>query len=359
MLFLPQKELDNGLFIKLIGIISVIHLLVLFSLFISEYVYHGKALVLNMGSGARVRMLPGGLFHSGNGGGASRRSELQQSQESSTDVRKNHDLNNEVLTGAKPQMALGASTKKTQVESSIPAPLKKEPINKKDALKAKESTKEPAKELIKQKEPVVPGFSPLKKSAKTVPDYSPINKSTSKDEKKHSEKSRVISSVDGYSALATKVDRKVNEKQKSELEQPPVGGKAESLQAATPVKPDSSASSMSASNANAHAGYGAGTGGGSGHGSGDGAVDAVDIHGAEPGWSDNEYAHEFFKYYAEPPGFKDRETFTITFDVIDGKASNISPRGFEPLILYAAAKDAILKMTFARSSYAEKKVFII
>lgn len=333
MLFSPRKELDNGLFIKLIGLISFIHLFVLCLLFVSEYLSQGKAVVMSMGSGARVRMLPGAPSRAGGGSNGQPLKAPAQTEKVSSAQRTVEKEAGELKTSA------------TKAVPAIQAPNKKELVTKTDAG----NTKTPVKEPVKQKEAAAPGFSALKKSDKAVPDYSPIKKAPIKDEKTASDKSRAISSVDGYSALAKKVDSKPSEQELS--------AKAERVQATHSANAEQSSSSTISATTNAGAGYSSGTGGGSGYG----VVDEVDIHGAEPGWSHNEYAQEFFRYYAEPPGFKDRETFTITFEVVDGKAlsKSFSPRGSEPLIIYAAAKDAILRMSFVRRSYVEKKVFII
>ena len=134
---------------------------------------------------------------------------------------------------------------------------------------------------------------------------------------------------------------------------PKKGIQQETRASSQPAQSTQSVSGQSQSSSGS--GYGASQTGGYGSAS----IETVEIHGDDPGWSDNEYAHEFFRYYTEPPGFKDKEQISITVEICDGKAIAFSPRGSEPLILYTAAKDAILKMRFARRSFVEKKVFII
>ena len=69
MLYSPQNALVSGHFVRLIGIISGIHIAVLLALFVSEYLFQGRPLVMSMGM-ARVQMQPG--RSSGGKGGGSR-----------------------------------------------------------------------------------------------------------------------------------------------------------------------------------------------------------------------------------------------------------------------------------------------
>lgn len=51
--------------------------------------------------------------------------------------------------------------------------------------------------------------------------------------------------------------------------------------------------------------------------------------------------------FIRPPGFENHESFTISFDInAYGKAINISPKGSEPLALYASIKELILKANY-------------
>ncbi len=88
-------------------------------------------------------------------------------------------------------------------------------------------------------------------------------------------------------------------------------------------------------------------------------VEYVAINLDEAPWSPNEEEREFAKFFNPPPGFDGHESFTISFEIKEGKASYVYPRGSEPLVLYAAAKDAIMKMKFAIKKYTEKRVYII
>ncbi len=89
------------------------------------------------------------------------------------------------------------------------------------------------------------------------------------------------------------------------------------------------------------------------------AAELIEVNLEEASWSSNEYEREFGKYFSIPPGFDGHEPFTIACEVKEGKVVYINLRGSEPLVLYAAAKDAIMKMTFVQSKYVKKLVFII
>lgn len=90
-----------------------------------------------------------------------------------------------------------------------------------------------------------------------------------------------------------------------------------------------------------------------------GTAERIEVDVEEALWSSNEYVREFGRHYVIPPGFEDHEPFTVTCEIKEGKVVAINPRGDEPLVLYAAAKDALLKMNVARSKYTKKLVFII
>jgi hypothetical protein len=56
---------------------------------------------------------------------------------------------------------------------------------------------------------------------------------------------------------------------------------------------------------------------------------------------------EIGRYFKRPIGFDDQEALTISFEISRQKAENISSRGSEPLVLYSAIKEALLKSTFS------------
>ncbi len=71
-----------------------------------------------------------------------------------------------------------------------------------------------------------------------------------------------------------------------------------------------------------------------------------------------EISQAIARYFRKPLGFDDHEHFTISFEICDQKARNISARGSEPLILYAALKEALLKATFS-GIYTPTKVELV
>lgn len=71
-----------------------------------------------------------------------------------------------------------------------------------------------------------------------------------------------------------------------------------------------------------------------------------------------EISQEIGRYFRKPPGFDDHEHFTLFFEICDQKARNVSARGSEPLVLYAALKEAILKATFS-GIYTPTKVELV
>ncbi len=79
----------------------------------------------------------------------------------------------------------------------------------------------------------------------------------------------------------------------------------------------------------------------------------------ESGQADNGIVQEIQRHYRRPPGFDDHESFVITFEIIQGKATAISPKGSEPLAIYSAIKDALLKGTFPVTKFAIKKELIV
>lgn len=64
--------------------------------------------------------------------------------------------------------------------------------------------------------------------------------------------------------------------------------------------------------------------------------------------------------FYNPPGFDNHEPFSITFE-IDSKGSvqNISKHGTEPLVLYTAIKQAILKASYPPKKWASKIELIV
>ncbi len=342
MLFSPQKKLSSAFFLQLIGLISVIHVSVLLVLFVAEHWRAGASIVLGMSGGARVRMLPGKGV-GGKGGAFAPHSTPAHAAPSQAAFQ----APSQEKRSAQPVSAPQASEKK-----EIPAVKKSEPKE-----LAPQTPKKETKEKPTPKEPAVPSFSPLKKAKKATSDYSPLTKPEPVKKDLVSEKA-ASQAQEGYSALPKKVDQKLEPKGpavNSEAVHSPAASQATAKSPSAPLENSSGQHSGMVEAAGHH--DSGGVAGGYGYGSG--TSETVDIHGEEPGWSYNEYSREFFAHYVPPPGFKDNDPFSITFDIIEGKAANISARGSEPLALYAAAKSAILKMKFARTKFVKRITFII
>ncbi|MBA3751407.1 hypothetical protein H0X06_01215 [Candidatus Dependentiae bacterium] len=74
----------------------------------------------------------------------------------------------------------------------------------------------------------------------------------------------------------------------------------------------------------------------------------------ESSFSDHDIVREIGHHYRRPPGFEEHEPFVFTFEINNRKAVHIGPRGKEPLVVYTAIKDAVLKATFSNIHYAKK-----
>lgn len=80
---------------------------------------------------------------------------------------------------------------------------------------------------------------------------------------------------------------------------------------------------------------------------------------AEAAGSLDEFTKEIQRHLAVPPGIEYVASFTLTFDLNDqGKVMNLKPRGSEPLIIYTAFKDALLKSTLPLKNRTQVKLLI-
>ena len=75
--------------------------------------------------------------------------------------------------------------------------------------------------------------------------------------------------------------------------------------------------------------------------------------------SDNVIVQEIEHHYRRPPGFDDHESFVFTFEMKNGKAIAVAPRGSEPLVLYSAIKDAVLRSSFPVYKQSKKIELLI
>ncbi len=67
---------------------------------------------------------------------------------------------------------------------------------------------------------------------------------------------------------------------------------------------------------------------------------------ADAAVSSDKVIREIYRHLTIPPGIEEVAAFTITFDIDDkGKVINLQPKGSEPLVMYTAFKDALLRCT--------------
>jgi hypothetical protein len=74
-------------------------------------------------------------------------------------------------------------------------------------------------------------------------------------------------------------------------------------------------------------------------------VDYEEVSAADAAYSHDGMQKEFGSHLTIPEGFEEYESFTISFDIIDGKVVNVSPHTQGALVVYTAVKDALLKST--------------
>lgn len=87
-----------------------------------------------------------------------------------------------------------------------------------------------------------------------------------------------------------------------------------------------------------------------------GSAERVEFDAEEATGSENGIVAEIVRHYRRPPGFDDHETFTFTFEIRNGKAVAFGPKGTEPLVIYSAVKDAVMRSTFP---FKQKKIELI
>ena len=94
-------------------------------------------------------------------------------------------------------------------------------------------------------------------------------------------------------------------------------------------------------------------------GSSDSTQEIVPFALEEANLSEHDIVREIWRHYRKPPGFDEHEPFVFTFEIRQKKAISIGPRGTEPLIIYTALKDAVLKSTFEQSNFSKKVELVI
>ncbi len=73
---------------------------------------------------------------------------------------------------------------------------------------------------------------------------------------------------------------------------------------------------------------------------------AKEFNVGDAAMSSDKVIREIYRHLTIPPGIEDVAVFTMVFDINDkGKVVNLKPRGSEPLVIYTAFKDALLRCT--------------
>ena len=311
MWFFPQSELKgHSFFIKVIFFSAALHVFVLCALFLKD-IFGSRSLLIS-GAGARVS------FGGGRKAGQAVAVPLPAAP---------------VVKATQSELPQSAAPETPKIEKIASEPQLESP---KTTLKSKAQEVEPLKKLQKNKEQqkekeaiVVPKFTELKKKYSTL--------KTEKVEKKVEEvKKETASIIPKEQPVASTLNQTSKNKQDKHDE-------------VTPRKTDTSvhsgASSTSGSGALGHV-----------H---EGPAERIEFVVDEPASSGNVLVQEIEHHYRRPPGFDEHEEFTFTFEICNGRAIAISPRGSEPLVLYSAIKEAVLKAQFPARKYTEKIELLI
>ncbi len=312
MWFSPQKERSSKhLVLRIISLSCLLHGALVALLFLSQF-RSEQPLVLSGKMGAHVTM----GRRAGKQGGSSQGSGAVAAQTE--------------------EVAVPVPLKSVEAPLPEKAPVKenaKPEVKKVPAVPEKRAKQvEKVIEKVAPPEPaVVPAFSELKKKFSTL-------KRSKPEEKKPEPQSAPVQ------AEPAKPQPKVQPQPPKQVE-PPVAAQKSLVQETAKSEPT-----------NSHPGSpGHYQQGGSYAG---GAAETIEL-GDEGSGTGNDIVQEVHCHYRIPPGFEEHEPFTISFDIVDGKAAAISPRGNEPLALYAAIKDALVKSQFQRSKYVKRINLVI
>jgi hypothetical protein len=218
--------------------------------------------------------------------------------------------------GQPTQPAPNASEEKVEKTKTQPIESEKKSLEKKVDKKIKQESKPAAlaqkKEQPKAKAEIVPKFSELKKEFTKL-----------KRDKKQEP------------AVQQPANKEVVQKKKEAALPPSVTEKAQLKSDEKPGQGDSGNVSSGPASAN-----------------------KIEFDAGEASWSSDGIIKEIAKHYRIPPGFDDHEPFTITIDIEEYKVVNISPHGKEPLVLYAAFKEALLRSTMPSKRVKNKTIVV-
>ena len=311
MWFSPQKERSSKhLVLRIISLSCLLHGALVALLFLNQF-RSEQPLVLSGKMGAHVTM----GRRAGRPGGSS--------------------VGSGAVAPQKEEVAVPVTPKPVEAPTAEKAPVKE--IAKPEAKKVPAVPEKRAKQVEKVVEKVapqpavVPAFSELKKKFSTL-------KRSKPEEKKPEPQSAPVQ------AEPAKPQPKVQPQPPKQVE-PPVAAQKSVVQETAKNEPSNShqGSSGQYQQGGTYAG---------------GPVETIEL-GDEGIGTGNDIVQEVHCHYRVPPGFEEHEPFTISFDIVDGKASAISPRGSEPLALYAAIKDALVKSQFQRSKYVKRINLVI
>jgi len=207
-------------------------------------------------------------------------------------------------------------------------------------LKVPETQKIQAPEPIKKEDKVATLEAPAPSQAKKIVPSPPAKKQPEKQKKAEKKEIKKSSKIEEKAPPAKEKALKepVKESTKKKTEAPPLkkvpvkeapgqSQKISSTQKVSASPPALAPSSDHVSNMELYEG------------------DGEEVCIADIAYTEDALQQEFGRNFSIPQGFEDYESFTISFDIKDGKVVNVSPHTTGALVVYAAVKDALLKST--------------
>lgn len=371
MWFFLQKnpKEKHRLFGLLIALSGLLHGGLCIGCFIVGRLIGSQRVVYAMNRTVRVSMRSGGLLN----GGA-----LSPSSGQGTSLQQNGPANEP----SKTETPLGAAGLK-ELATPVPA-VKEEPVPDLQEQKLKTAAIQPASEKeipSSKKAPVTPkqgGIQPNKKesnqkanvpaqtkksNAPAKPDI-PLFSAYKRPVRKGAAQKQQPSSAQTSQQTSQKTESVLNEGEaplysvykrkapQASVEQPKEAASKSSLPEKTAQEQGPAPQSMAGSGSS----QGTSSPGTAAGGQGPEIVPFVLEEGSI---SDHEIVQEIWRHYRRPPGFEEHEPFVFTFEIKQRKALSVGPRGKEPLIIYTAIKDAVLKATFMHSNFSKRVELVI
>ncbi len=336
MLFSPPNEFGKQAFYKLLGYSFAVHSLLLVLVCGTEVWFSMRPTVVSLRKPGRVSM-PG----SRRGKRGSAPKNLAQGQASQSSSLQPGDSQASVVedpprsSPASAQATSPAEEPKKVAEKAVP-----EKTEKKQPEKVNSEKSLPEK---KEKKAIPP--APAKASAKNAP-VKPVPEKKAPEAKKenpHTEEKKSVQEAKPQGTVKQESAKKDLDK-KSLQQELQAAAKTASKdvrserngvpQAATQKNPSLTAQVMSTSESSPSS---------AGEDDGDGYGDGEEVSAADAALSEDVIQQEFGRNFTIPEGFEEYDSFTISFDIKDGKVVNVSPHSKGALVVYTAVKDALLK----------------